>query len=66
MNNIQIDNKLCYELQNGDFSNFNKLNENQQIDIMRHWNKEMWIKYCMQNTVSEEEVFDPIFRLIGK
>ena len=66
MNNIQIDNKLYYELQNGDFSNFNKLNENQQIDIMRNWDREMWIKYCMQNTVSEEEVFDPIFRLIEK
>ena len=66
MNNIQKDNKLCYELQNGDFSNFNKLNENQQIDIMRHWDRKMWINYCMQNTVSEEEVFDPIFRLIEK
>lgn len=56
--------KIFEEVSNGNFTNFNKLNEAQQIDSMKTWNQEMWIKYCMQNTVSENDVFDPIIKLI--
>lgn len=61
---INIDKNILEEIQKGDFSNFNMLNENQQIEIMKKWDRNMWIKYCMQNTVSEEDVFEPIFKLI--
>lgn len=59
-----MNNDILEEIQKGEFSNFNMLNENQQIEIMKSWNHDMWIKFRMQNTVSEEEVFDPILKLI--
>lgn len=55
---------LYEEIKNGDFTNFNMLNENQQIEIMKNWNQKQWIKFRMQNTVSEEEVFEPIIKLM--
>lgn len=57
-------NKIFEEVQKGDFSNFNRLNEKQQVEIMKNWNSVQWIKYRMQNTVSEEDVFNPILKLI--
>lgn len=57
---------LFEEISNGDFKNFNNLEEEQQIEVMKSWNQDMWIKYCMQNTVSEDDVFDPIMRLIDE
>lgn len=59
-----MNNRIFEEVQNGNFSNFNKLNENQKIEIMKKWDRSMWIKFRMQNTVSEREVFDPIFDFI--
>lgn len=59
-----MSNKLFEEIPKGDFSNLNMLNENQQIEIMKKWKRNIWIKFRMQNTVSEEEVFDPILKLI--
>ena len=56
--------KIFEEIREGDFSNFNLLDEDQQIEIMKGWNRNTWIKFRMQNTVSEEEVFGPIFKLI--
>lgn len=55
---------IIEEIQKGDFSSFNHLNEEQQIEIMKSWNQDMWIKYRMQNTVSEAAVFEPVFKLI--
>lgn len=43
--------KIIEEIQHGDFSNFNKLSESQQIELMKTWDRSMWIKYRMQNTV---------------
>lgn len=60
-----MDKKILEEIQKGDFSDFNMLNGNQQIEIMKSWDQDMWIKFCMQNTVSEEEVFESILKLIG-
>lgn len=56
--------KIIEEIQHGDFSNLNKLSESQQIELMKTWDRSRWIKYCMQNTITEEEVFKPIFKLI--
>lgn len=56
--------KIIAEIQHSDFSNLNKLSESQQIELMKTWDRSMWIKYCMQNTITEEEVFEPIFKLI--
>ena len=61
---ITIDDKLFEELRNGNFSNFNMLNDNQKIEIMKKWDRHMWINFRMQNTVSEREVFDPLYDLI--
>lgn len=55
---------LNEEFQNGDFSRLALLTEEEQAAIMREWSKDTWVKYCMQNTVSEKEVFEPIFKLI--
>lgn len=59
-----MNNRIFEEIQNGDFSNFNRLNENQQVEIMKNWNRDQWIKFRMQNSVSEEDVFNPIIKLI--
>ena len=59
-----MEKKLFEEISNGVFTNFNELNEAHRIEIMKNWNQEQWIKFRMQNTVSEEEVFEPILRLI--
>lgn len=59
-----MDNKILEEISKGIFINFNKLDEEQQINLMKTWNQDIWIKYCMQNTVSENDVFDPIMNLI--
>ena len=31
---------------------------------MKSWNKDQWIKYRMQNTISEEECFGPVLKHI--
>lgn len=48
------------------FSEFNKLNESAQMDLMATWNKEQVMSYYMQNTISEEECFAPIMELIDE
>lgn len=59
-----MDTKISEEVKKGNFSNFNNLDEDDQIEIMKSWDKDMWIKFRMQNTVSEEDVFEPILKLI--
>lgn len=48
------------------FSEFNKLNESAQMDLMATWNKEQVMSYYMQNTISEEECFAPVMELIDE
>lgn len=55
---------LLEEIENGDFSRFEKLSEPQQIKLMATWDESQWDKYCMQNTISEEECFGPILKQI--
>ena len=56
--------KISEEIQGDDFSNFNLLDEDPQIEIMRSWNRRQRTNFRMQNTVSEEDVFAPIIKLI--
>ena len=46
------------------FEKFNRLSEDQQVKFMEHWTPQQWIEYCMQNTITEEECFGPVFELI--
>lgn len=48
----------------GNFSQFNQLREDDKASIMKTWPRETWVDYCMQNSVSEEDVFEPILKLI--
>ena len=57
-------NLLLEEIENADFSRFEKLDESKQIKIMETWNEKQWIKYRMQNTISEEECFSPVLKHI--
>lgn len=47
-----------------EFAYLNNLDEDKKIEIMKSWDRETWIRFRMQNTVSEQEVFDPIMKLI--
>ena len=46
------------------FEKFNQLDESKQIQLMEKWTPQQWMEYCMQNTISEEECFAPVFELI--
>lgn len=52
------------DCQSEEFSFLDNLDEESKIEIMKNWDKSTWINFCMQNTVSEHDVFDPIFKLI--
>lgn len=52
------------ENQSKEFVYLDNLDEERKIEIMKNWDKSTWIKFLMQNTVSEHDVFDPIFKLI--
>ena len=47
-----------------DFEKFNQLNESNQMQLMEKWTPQQWMEYRMQNTISEEECFAPVFELI--
>lgn len=47
-----------------EFAYLDNLDEDQKIEIMKRWDRQTWIRFRMQNTVSEQEVFDPIMKLI--
>lgn len=47
-----------------EFTYLDNLDENRKIEIMKGWDRETWIRFRMQNTVSEQEVYDPIMKLI--
>ena len=47
-----------------DFVTFDSLTEPERLEVMKSWQNKHWIKFKMRNTVTEEEVFDPIFKMI--
>jgi hypothetical protein len=46
------------------FEKFNRLSEDQQVKFMEHWTPQQQMEYLMQNTITEEECFGPVFELI--
>ena len=58
--------KRCYINKDGtiDLTNFNLLNESEQVSVMSTWNQEQIMSYYMQNSISEEECFAPVLELI--
>ena len=48
------------------FEKFNQLDEAKQVKMMEKWTPQQWMEYCMQNTISEEECFGPVFELISE
>lgn len=55
---------LTTDCQSKEFVYLNNLDEERKIEIMKNWDKATWIRFRMQNTVSEQEVFNPIMKLI--
>ena len=58
--------KRCYINEDGSIglTNFNLLNESEQVSVMSTWNQEQIMSYYMQNSISEEECFAPVLELI--
>ena len=57
-------NLLLEEIDRGDFTRFNNLDEIKQGEIMKSWNEDKLMKYYMQNTISERECFEPVIKII--
>lgn len=55
---------IAEETSHGDFSRFDRLTEQERASIMQTWTKDTWDKFRMQNTITEEEVFDAVFKII--
>ncbi|MBD5260652.1 MAG: hypothetical protein HDS38_00785 [Bacteroides sp.] len=49
-----------------DFHKFDLLTESEQQSYMEKWTPQQKMQYLMRNTISEEECFAPIFRLIDE
>lgn len=46
------------EIRNGDFSSFDRLNEEMQSELITEWNDDMQLKYLSREpTMSQEEFF---------
>ncbi|MCH5233751.1 MAG: hypothetical protein J1E16_00515 [Muribaculaceae bacterium] len=56
--------QINQEILKEDFATFDSLTEPERIEVMKSCNRELWIKFRMRNTVTEEEVFDPLFKMI--
>lgn len=48
------------------FEAFNQLNESEQISYMEKWTEEQKMTFLMQNTISEEECFEPLLNKLDK
>ena len=48
------------------FHKFDLLTESEQISYMDTWTPQQRMQYLMRNTISEEECFTPIFKLIDE
>ena len=49
-----------------DFHKFDLLTESEQTVYMEKWTPQQRMQYLMRNTISEEECFTPIFKLIDE
>lgn len=46
------------------FEKINLLNESEKAVIISRWSAQQQFEYLMQNTISEEDCFAPVFELI--
>ncbi|MBD5215543.1 MAG: hypothetical protein HDS78_03360 [Bacteroidales bacterium] len=51
-------------VKHGDFTEFNGLNEDEKVENMKSWTPQMWDSYYLQNTISEDDVFNAIYKII--
>lgn len=51
-------------VKNGDFTEFNTLNENEKAESMKSWTPQMWDSYYLVDSISENEVFDAVMQII--
>lgn len=49
-----------------DFKKFELLTESEQISYTKSWTPLQWKDYRMQNTISDEECFAPVLKLIDE
>ena len=53
-------------VKHGDFTEFNMLNEDEKIENMKYWTTQIWDSYYLQNTISEDDVFDAVYKIIDE
>lgn len=53
-------------VKHGDFTEFNRLNEDEKVENMKSWTPQMWDSYYLQNTISEDDVFDAVYKIIDE
>ena len=53
-------------VKHGDFTEFNMLNEDEKIENMKSWTPQIWDSYYLQNTISEDDVFDAVYKIIDE
>ena len=51
-------------LKHGYFTEFNRLNEDEQIENMKSWTKDMRIKYLSQNSITDDDLFNEVYNII--
>lgn len=61
-----MEKKFLKEDESIDFDKFNLLTESEQLSYMERWTLQRWLAYRLQNTISDEECFAPIFKLIDE
>lgn len=59
-----METEIFKEIERGSFHNFNNLPYDRKVEIMKTWDQNIWIRFRMQDTITEEEVFEPINKLI--
>lgn len=61
MNNYKSINEA---VKHGDFTEFNRLNEDEKVENMKSWTKDMRIKYLSQNSITDDDLFNEIYKII--
>ena len=53
-------------VQNNDFSSFNQLNEDDQVEVMKTWTEEMWCNYYTKDSISEQDFLNAMYKIIDE
>ena len=51
---------------NNDFSSFNQLNEDDQVEVMKTWTEEMWCNYYTKDEVSLDDTFNELYKIVDE